>query len=119
MQKKNWKEILLNRKPEEVPEVYDLIASFQSSVVKSIERLFLKAHEQYPQHPWVLSGGVACNSGIRQRLKEASEKCGVKLFIPKPIFCTDNAAMIAYVGGQYLERGIFSSLDLNAESNEY
>ena len=42
-----------------------------------------------------VAGGVASNSRIRQRLKEACEKRGAKFYIPSPIYCTDNGAMIA------------------------
>ncbi|MBF0491691.1 MAG: tRNA (adenosine(37)-N6)-threonylcarbamoyltransferase complex transferase subunit TsaD [Deltaproteobacteria bacterium] len=118
IQKNKWRDIFLRHAPEDFPEVLDLIASFQNTLVKSIERLFKRAHENFPKHPWVIAGGVACNSAIRERLTQAAEACGVKLFIPRPEFCTDNAAMIAYVGGQYLERGISSAWDLNATSND-
>ncbi|MFH1625796.1 MAG: tRNA (adenosine(37)-N6)-threonylcarbamoyltransferase complex transferase subunit TsaD, partial [Pseudomonadota bacterium] len=41
---------------------------------------------------------------------------GLRVFIPPPILCTDNAAMIAVVGDNYLRRGLRSSLSLNAFS---
>ena len=43
----------------------------------------------------VLSGGVACNSVLRQRMREVLAAHDVTLHVPRPRWCTDNAAMIA------------------------
>lgn len=118
VQKNNWRDIFLNKTQEECPEVLDLIASFQNTLVKSVVRLFTRAQEKFPKHDWVISGGVACNSAIREELSKSAEKCGVKFYYPRPSFCTDNAAMIAYVGGAYLAQNISSPWDLNAVSSE-
>ena len=65
----------------------------------------------------VVAGGVAANSRLRERLAEACAERDMKLYIPSPILCTDNGAMIgcaAYY--QYLEKGA-DSLDLDAYAN--
>ena len=47
-----------------------------------------------------IGGGVSANSGIRKTLKESEEKLGLKTFVPKFEYTTDNAAMIGIVGYQ-------------------
>jgi N6-L-threonylcarbamoyladenine synthase len=65
----------------------------------------------------VLSGGVAANRRLRQKIKEESLHQKLKVHLPSPSFCTDNAAMVGVVGYEYLKRGIRSPLSLNAFSN--
>ena len=43
----------------------------------------------------VIAGGVAANSGLRDQLSRACEGAGVRLYLPDPVLCTDNGAMIA------------------------
>ncbi len=110
-------EKLQNKKLEEVPEALNLIACFQKTIIDSLERLFLNAFEEFECKNWVIAGGVACNQGLRKRLKESAQKNGAKLYIPSPKFCTDNAEMIAYVGHEYLRRGIHSDISLNPQAS--
>lgn len=107
-------ENLKNVPIEKSKEALDLIASFQKTVAQSVLRLMLAAYEEFKCPRWVVAGGVACNSEIRKTLQEAATKHKAKLFIPSPKFCTDNAAMIAWVGHEYLKQGIHSDLSLNA-----
>jgi len=109
----------ISKKPvTECPEALDLIASFQYTVVKTVERMMTRATEELKCRRWVVTGGVACNSELRVQLGRAAAERDVELFIPQPKFCTDNAAMIAYVGHAYLSRGIQSDLSLNAIAND-
>ncbi len=110
-------EKLQNKKIEEIPEALNLIAAFQKTVVDSLEKLFLNAAEELNCTQWVVAGGVACNQGLRERLKETAQKNGANLFIPSPKFCTDNAEMIAYVGHEYLSRGIHADSSLNPQAS--
>lgn len=57
-------------------------------------------------------GGVACNKYIRERLRMYCERKNVQLFVPSFQYCTDNAAMIAFVGNYKAQRGEFSDWSL-------
>jgi len=63
-----------------------------------------------------IGGGVAANSGIRGRLRDAEEKLGWKTFIPKFEYCTDNAAMIGIVGYLKFKRGVFTDQSIAAKA---
>lgn len=114
VREKNLQKKLQKQKIEDCPEALDLIASFQKTVAQIIQRLIIHAHEEFKCTRWVVAGGVACNSEIRKRLQESAQEKKVELFIPSPKFCTDNAAMIAWVGHEYLKNGIQSDISLNA-----
>ena len=53
----------------------------------------------------VIAGGVSANKYLRKRLDDAFVDIGVKAFYPPMPYCTDNAAMVAYTGAQYLMNG--------------
>jgi len=46
----------------------------------------------------VVTGGVASNGALREAVQKAAQVCGFEASVPDPIFCTDNAAMIACAG---------------------
>jgi N6-L-threonylcarbamoyladenine synthase len=58
-------------------------------------------------------GGVACNKYIKNRLSTFAQERDCTFFTPSPLYCTDNAGMIAFVGGYKAERGEFSDLSLD------
>ncbi|MBI2982343.1 MAG: tRNA (adenosine(37)-N6)-threonylcarbamoyltransferase complex transferase subunit TsaD, partial [Deltaproteobacteria bacterium] len=95
----------------------NICSSFQETVVDHlVEKTIAAAKNRRCRHV-ILSGGVACNSRLREKLGLALKKSGRHLWYPSPKFCTDNAAMIAYTGGRYLLEGRSSPLDLNAFAN--
>lgn len=75
--------------------VADVAASFQAAVMEVIVTKTMEAVRARRQDKLVLSGGVAANSRLRADLAEACGKAGVRLYVPDPILCTDNGAMIA------------------------
>ncbi|MEW6614265.1 MAG: tRNA (adenosine(37)-N6)-threonylcarbamoyltransferase complex transferase subunit TsaD [Thermodesulfobacteriota bacterium] len=97
-------------------QIHDIAASFQEAIVDVLVIKTLTAALSSSVDTIVLAGGVASNTSLRSRLKEMAEEKGIKVFIPSPILCTDNAAMIAGIGDHYLRKGITSSMDINAVS---
>lgn len=91
----------------------DVAASFQEAVVDVIVDKTMLAMKKTKAPYLVLAGGVACNSRLRERLKDALEDAGKKLYVPSPIFCTDNGAMIAAAAYHKAREGKYSSLELD------
>lgn len=91
--------------PDGDRELADLCASFQGVIVESLVRKSLLACEQEGLDQLVVTGGVAANRGLRARAKEACDERGIRLFVPPPVSCTDNAAMIAMAAARRLSAG--------------
>ncbi|MBE9535541.1 MAG: tRNA (adenosine(37)-N6)-threonylcarbamoyltransferase complex transferase subunit TsaD [Proteobacteria bacterium] len=92
----------------------DIAASFQEAIVDVLVKKTVAAAEQSDVKSIVISGGVACNSRLRARMAEIAKEAGIKTCFPSPVFCTDNAAMIAALGDYYLKSGKRSDLAMNA-----
>ena len=103
-------------RPGEESELADLCASFRHAVVDVLVSKSLQACRVRGIDRLVLGGGVAANSGLRQRAAEACEKAGIRLSLPLLAACTDNAAMIAYAGACRLQAGQRDDMTLNAFS---
>src|SRR2546428_3313352 len=80
------------------PEIEDVAASFQATVVKMLVRKTVKAALHHGIKRIVLTGGVAANGRLREALEAAAIEHGLHLHIPPRHLCTDNAAMIAAAG---------------------
>ncbi|OGW43337.1 MAG: tRNA (adenosine(37)-N6)-threonylcarbamoyltransferase complex transferase subunit TsaD [Nitrospirae bacterium RBG_16_43_11] len=91
----------------------DIAASFQQAIVDVLVSRTIGAAKNTGINRIVISGGVACNKLLRQRMKSDAGQNGMKVYIPSPQYCTDNAAMIAWVGYRYFKKGIYADLTLN------
>ena len=91
--------------PEDEQGLADLCASFQGVIVESLVRKSLLACARESLDQLVITGGVAANRGLRARAREACDKEGIRVFVPPPISCTDNAAMIAMAAARRLTAG--------------
>jgi N6-L-threonylcarbamoyladenine synthase len=102
----------LHGRPKTREELCDLCAAFQERVVQTLVRKSVVALEREQLKTWVIGGGVAANKGLRSAAARAAEERGVRLVVPIPRACTDNAAMIAYLGARRLSAGENHGLSL-------
>lgn len=98
---------------EEVPKA-DLAASFQKAVVDVLCEHTMDAAGKYGIREVAMAGGVSANSALRAGMAAACEKNGCTLYVPSPVLCTDNAAMIGAAAFHEYEKGVRSGWDLNA-----
>ena len=97
--------------------IADVAASFQEAVTEVLAKKAMVACRLTGVTKLALCGGVAANSRLRAVLGEMCAKADVALNVPAPVFCTDNAAMIASAGYFMHQAGRFAGLDLNATPN--
>lgn len=95
----------------------DVAASFQQAVVDVLVGRAVAAAKKLGENRIAVAGGVAANSYLRSTMQAACDKENISLCYPSPIYCTDNAAMIAVQGYYDYICGKRSGLDLNAVPN--
>jgi N6-L-threonylcarbamoyladenine synthase len=95
----------------------DLCASFQEAVVDVLVAKTLRAAKVARRRVIAVSGGVSCNSRLREKFRAACEARGLELLIAPPALCTDNAAMIGYVAALRFATGEHSPLDSDIDPN--
>ena len=102
--------------PFTAEELPDVVASYQEAIVDVLVEKTLRAAARNSISRVVICGGVAANSRLRERFRNDASRSGIDIFIPPPSLCTDNAAMIAVMGGHLLQGGQRDGFDLNAVS---
>lgn len=94
------------QKNQSLPQLRSHIAAaFQTAVVETLRMKCQRALDYTGVKQLVVAGGVGANHALRQALTACLQQRQGQVFFPEPIFCTDNGAMIAYVGCQHLLRG--------------
>ncbi len=84
----------------------DICASFQEAVVDVLVEKTVRAAKAKDVNGVVLGGGVSSNTRLREVFAERCRREGLSFHVPRPSFCTDNAAMIALAGyHKFLEQG--------------
>jgi len=92
----------------------DLLASFQHAIIHELLTRAAASAEQIGARSMIISGGVACNTGLRASARNSTLPYPVHF--PSPALSTDNAAMIAAAAFPKFARGEFAGLDLKAQA---
>ncbi len=92
----------------------DIAAAFEEAVVDTLAIKCLRALKQEALSTLVIAGGVSANRRLRQQLEKKLAKVGGRVYYPRPQFCTDNGAMIAYAGCCRLQAGQCDELGVTA-----
>lgn len=95
----------------------DLCASFQKAVIDVLVHKTIRAATEQDIKLVTISGGVSCNTALRNAMQQACEEHGIELACCTHHLSTDNAAMIAYVALQKFLNGEQSSLDCDIDPN--
>jgi N6-L-threonylcarbamoyladenine synthase len=83
----------------------DIARAFEEAVVDTLVIKCRRAVRESGCPRLVLAGGVSANRRLRERMDRAMADVGARTFYPRPAFCTDNGAMIAFAGWQRLRVG--------------
>jgi N6-L-threonylcarbamoyladenine synthase len=94
----------------------DLVASFQRTVIDELLRRAAAAAENIGARAVIVSGGVACNSGLRRAASQRTD-LPYAVYFPAAGLSTDNAAMIAAAAFPKFESRDFADLSLAASAN--
>ena len=74
----------------------DMCAAFQEAIVDMLIDALHRAIEETGVRDVHVVGGVSANARLRQRAEALGETCGIRIHMPPPAYCIDNAAMIAF-----------------------
>ncbi|MCU7853912.1 MAG: tRNA (adenosine(37)-N6)-threonylcarbamoyltransferase complex transferase subunit TsaD [Candidatus Thiodiazotropha sp. (ex Monitilora ramsayi)] len=90
----------------------DIARAFEDAVVDTLKIKCRRAIRETGFKTLVMAGGVSANRRLRQQISEMMTKEGGEAFYPRPEFCTDNGAMIAFAGWQRLKAGLSEPLGI-------
>lgn len=90
----------------------DIARAFEDAVVETLVVKCRRALQQTGLSRLVVAGGVGANKQLREKLHAMVKKENAEVFFPRIEFCTDNGAMIAYVGCQRLMKGQQNDLSI-------
>lgn len=92
-------------------DIANIALAFEQAVVDTLARKVQRALAQTGLRRLVVAGGVGANQSLRQRLMSLD----ADVFYPRPEFCTDNGAMIAYAGYLRLNAGQMESVAIRVK----
>ena len=94
----------------------NICRAFEEAVVDTLKIKCRRAIQQVSAKTLVIAGGVGANLRLRESLQSMMEKEGGELYYPRIEFCTDNGAMIAYVGCLRLLAGQTEPLQISTRA---
>jgi N6-L-threonylcarbamoyladenine synthase len=94
----------------------DFAASFQEAVVDTLVKKTILAARKEKLKRILVAGGVAANRRLREKLQESAAGDGFAVAFPPVPLCTDNAAMVAALGGCLLSTGKDDGIMLDADA---
>jgi N6-L-threonylcarbamoyladenine synthase len=94
----------------------DIARAFEDAVVETLAIKCRRALRQTGLGRLVVAGGVGANQRLRERLRRIADGEGARVSYPRPEFCTDNGAMIAYAGCVRLLRGAHEPARIQARA---
>jgi N6-L-threonylcarbamoyladenine synthase len=94
----------------------DIARAFEEAVVDTLAIKCTRALQQVNAKTLVIAGGVGANQKLRAQLHAMGEKNSVRVCFPRPAFCTDNGAMIAFAGALRLQAGQHDSAALTVRA---
>jgi len=97
--------------------VADVAAGFQEAIVQVLVDKAFEAVRRHKVRALAVVGGVSANSRLRTLLGARAAAEGIELALPRPAYCTDNAAMIAAAGYHLYRAGHRDSWELEADAS--
>ncbi|CAL4318176.1 tRNA N6-adenosine threonylcarbamoyltransferase [Buchnera aphidicola (Pterocallis alni)] len=108
---------LINKNFGDINICYDIAYGFEHAIV---DVLIYKCHQALKKmgvNRLVIAGGVSANMTLITKMKDMLKLHNGILYVPDPIFCTDNAAMIAYAGMLRFKKKKYTNIDIMVNPN--
>ncbi|MFQ6676855.1 MAG: tRNA (adenosine(37)-N6)-threonylcarbamoyltransferase complex transferase subunit TsaD [Fidelibacterota bacterium] len=93
----------------------DISASYQQAIVDVLVTKLKQAVADTAVKTCVIAGGVAANKSLRRTMNDSMKD--IRVLYPDLTLCTDNGAMVAYLGELYLTQGVSSAMDFDIDPN--
>ena len=90
----------------------DICASYQHHLIQVLLKNVREVLRETSIKELAIAGGVSANSALREQIRGLESELGIKTFIPKFEYCTDNAAMIGITAYYKYLNGDFSDLSI-------
>ncbi|MBI4335309.1 MAG: tRNA (adenosine(37)-N6)-threonylcarbamoyltransferase complex transferase subunit TsaD [Candidatus Omnitrophica bacterium] len=98
-------------------QIAEIARAFQETVCDALVNRAISACKSKKIKRLVVGGGVSANTRLREKLDAAASSNGIKIFIPPPGLCVDNAAMTAVLGAALFRKGMRSDEYMSGFAN--